>query len=47
MSDEEEMVRWAQQHTDGEGLGEVIVEMPETQEALMHELRDLGLVDDE
>lgn len=47
MSDEEEMARWAQQHADSEGLGEVIVEMPEDEEALLHELRDLGLVDDE
>lgn len=45
MSDEEEMGRVARNYQDADGLGEIIVEMPDDEEALRSELRDLGLID--
>lgn len=47
MTDEEELERMRTSFSDGEGVGEVIVEMPDSEETLMSDLRDLGLVDDE
>lgn len=47
MTDEEEMSRMAAAYQDSDGLGEIIVEMPDSDEAITAELRDLGLVDNE
>lgn len=47
MSDDEEMSRMAASYQDSDGLGEIIVEMPDSEEAMMNELRELGLVEDE
>jgi hypothetical protein len=46
MSDEDEIERAKEYYRDGEGVGEVLVEIPADEETLKRELQDLGLVED-